>query len=83
MASNFKLGLIINPVAGMGGKIGLHGTDNELAQLAISQGAKKVSFDRTHRTISMLLPLQNSIDFYTPGGVMGGDLLESIGIKFT
>lgn len=83
MASNFKLGLIINPVAGMGGKVGLHGTDNELAQLAISQGAKKVSFDRTYRTISMLLAMQNSIDFYTPDGVMGGDLLKSLGIKFT
>ena len=57
MASNFKLGLIINPVAGMGGKVGLHGTDNDLAQIAISHGAEKISFDRAQRTISMLVTI--------------------------
>ena len=82
MASNFKLGLIINPVAGMGGKVGLHGTDNDLAQIAILHGAEKISFDRAQRTISMMVTEQDNIDFYSPGGVMGGELLEMLGINF-
>jgi predicted polyphosphate/ATP-dependent NAD kinase len=51
MKSVLKLGLIINPVAGMGGKIGLHGTDNELAKLAIAQGADNVSNARATRAL--------------------------------
>ena len=82
MASNFKLGLIINPVAGMGGKVGLHGTDNDLAQIAILHGAEKISFDRAQRTISMMVTEQDNIDFYSPGGVMGGELLQMLGINF-
>ena len=82
MNSVLKLGLIINPVAGMGGKIGLHGTDNELAKLAIAQGAENVSNARAKRALEILAKKKEIINFYSPSGIMGGDLLATLDLAY-
>lgn len=49
-----KIGLIVNPVAGMGGSVGLKGTDGEMYRRAIELGAKPVTPKRTRDVLSHL-----------------------------
>jgi predicted polyphosphate/ATP-dependent NAD kinase len=75
-----KIGLLVNPIAGMGGKVGLHGTDDLLLQRAKDLGAKGVSTQRTKRAIKSLLPQASKLSFYTPAGSMGADVLDSFNL---
>ena len=45
-----KIGFLINPIAGMGGSVGLKGTDN-LYEDALKLGAKPVSPSRAREFI--------------------------------
>lgn len=76
------VGVLINPIAGMGGKVGLHGTDQGLANEALARGATVSSIDRARRALALLSPRKNEIAFFTPMGKMGGELLDSLGISF-
>lgn len=75
-----KIGFLINPIAGMGGKVGLHGTDDSLAERAKELGAKSISTERAARAIKALLPQVEKISFYVPAKSMGADLLQSFNI---
>ncbi len=48
-----KIGFIINPVAGMGGKVGLKGTDN-MADLAVRLGGEPVSLRRAEQALQSI-----------------------------
>jgi len=78
-----KIGLIVNPIAGMGGRVGLKGTDGVLEK-AIKLGATPVSPIKIKEMLKKFTEIfsnDNTIKWYTTKGIMGSDYLDSIGIK--
>lgn len=76
----FRLGLIINPVAGIGGSVGLKGSDgDEVVALARSRGGVSRAVERAGRTLALLFPLRSRVRLYCFEGAMGGDLATQLG----
>ncbi len=74
-----QIGLIINPVAGMGGSVGLKGTDGNVEE-ARRRGAVPHAQDRARAALTPLIR-ENGIHFITCSGPMGADLLQELGIR--
>jgi len=70
-----KIGLVINPIAGMGGRVGLKGTDGMLEE-AIRRGAERQAL---RRTIETLKSMKERTLFLTAGGEMGEEAFEGTG----
>jgi predicted polyphosphate/ATP-dependent NAD kinase len=77
-----RIGFLINPIAGMGGRVGLHGTDGDLLLRAKERGAVGQSADRARLTLSSIATLLSDpkVELITAAGVMGGDLLTELDI---
>jgi len=54
MSSRIRIGLIVNPVAGMGGSVGLKGSDGQMWQRAVELGARPVTPERARRFLSRI-----------------------------
>ena len=69
-----KIGLIVNPVAGLGGKAGLKGSDGEEIQAeALKKGVRPEANMKAERALEQLLPLRDGLEIVTYEGVMGGN----------
>ncbi|WP_213608634.1 ATP-NAD kinase family protein [Pseudoalteromonas sp.] len=78
----FKLGLIVNPVAGLGGSVALKGSDGEdTAAKAIALGAKPKSNSRTKAALEVLVPHQSNITIYTVNDEMGEQTAKALGFN--
>lgn len=75
------IALLVNPVAGMGGSVGLKGTDGEMVQKAVEMGADPVTPDRTQTFLEHLENGQK-VHFLTAPGTMGADHLKDAAIPF-
>ena len=77
------IGLLINPIAGMGGRVGLKGTDgDEILQTALSRGAIPIANDRARDTLHALL--ENApprIQWYVGPGLMGEQLCKELNLS--
>ena len=73
-----KLGLIVNPVAGLGGSVGLKGSDG-MVQEALARGAVPQSERRARVALQELLSLKDSLTVYTGPGAMGEQLVRELG----
>jgi predicted polyphosphate/ATP-dependent NAD kinase len=73
-----RIGLIVNPVAGMGGSVGLKGTDGNVEE-ARRRGAVPHARDRA-RAALVSLAKNPDLAFITCSGAMGEDALRDAGI---
>ena len=76
-----KIGFLINPIAGMGGAVGLKGTDG-LAAAARARGAKPQAAVRA-RACLHLLSREAGLHFFAASGEMGEDVLMQCGLPYT
>jgi predicted polyphosphate/ATP-dependent NAD kinase len=76
------VGLVINPIAGMGGSVGLKGTDGkDVYQEALRRGATRVSEDRAVAALQSV-PSSLDIEFITTSGRMGETATTKAGVRF-
>jgi predicted polyphosphate/ATP-dependent NAD kinase len=72
------IGFVLNPVAGMGGRVGLKGTDGKVAE-ARARGADPRAPDRARRALSRLQERAPGTTLSTYGDPMGATLAREAG----
>ena len=79
-----KIGLIINPYAGIGGAVALKGSDGAaVVQEALARGAQRKAQERAHQCLALLTEVKDALHFYSVAGEMGGDVLAQLGFEHT
>jgi len=74
-----RIGLIVNPIAGMGGSVALKGTDGNGAKRAAARGAQPRAGGRARRALRVLVG-ENLVVVAAPGQ-MGADLATAEGLS--
>lgn len=78
--NEIKLGFIVNPIAGIGGRVGLKGSDGKhIQQKALNLGAEQTSPKRSIEALERIRPILSEIDIVTYPGSMGEDEVKSFG----
>ena len=75
-----KIGFLVNPIAGMGGAVGLKGTDGDAFEKAVGLGARPTSGERAKRAVQRLR--DNDLLMLTCSGEMGEDVLKETGLLY-
>src|SRR3954449_4201941 len=76
-----RLGLVVNPIAGMGGRFALKGSDDpELVAAARARGAKPVAPARAVEALRMLGALGDGLALLAYPGDMGEDEAREAGL---
>jgi predicted polyphosphate/ATP-dependent NAD kinase len=76
------LGLIINPIAGIGGRVGLKGSDEDnIQERAFELGAKPLSINRTIDALYPILNYKKLVKFITYPNKMGETALDVLGFE--
>jgi predicted polyphosphate/ATP-dependent NAD kinase len=76
-----SLGLIVNPVAGMGGSVGLKGTDGGMYQKALALGAEPVAPTRTQDLLAHI-QRKDDVSLLVAPGEMGEQIFEGLAVPF-
>jgi predicted polyphosphate/ATP-dependent NAD kinase len=80
--NKFKLGFLINPIAGIGGSVALKGSDGAgIAKKAQMLGAQAKANLRARIALEILSPYQGDIVIYTANALMGEDCAKQLGFN--
>ena len=76
------IGLVVNPIAGLGGRVGLKGSDGlDLQQKALNLGAQPLAGKRATQALEMLYSSMTDIKLFTFPSSMGEDSARKAGIS--
>lgn len=75
-----RVGFLINPIAGMGGRVGLKGTDGVVDE-ARRRGAEPRSSDRAADALEALFERESDIELVTCGDPMGESVSRQVGFE--
>ncbi len=76
------MGLIINPIAGIGGRVGLKGSDGQdVQERARMLGAVPLAGERAASALQLLLPLSENIELLVPPEDMGETIARRCGFS--
>ena len=77
-----RLGLIINPIAGIGGRVGLKGSDGiAIQKQAIALGALPQARERSIQSLELLAPIKAEFELITYPGEMGAEAARACGFE--
>jgi predicted polyphosphate/ATP-dependent NAD kinase len=80
----FKLGLLINPYAGIGGALALKGSDGvEIREKALAMGAEKKALDKTRLALEHIVSIKDQVQIYVASGEMGETLAKTMGFNYS
>lgn len=78
------LGLIVNPVAGIGGRYALKGSDDvDAIARAVERGAVLVAPPRARRALARVKALVPEVEVLAPAGAMGAEVAAEAGLRVT
>ncbi len=78
-----KIGLIVNPISGFGGPLGLKGSDSDDIWDHVTDVYNLPSLKRTYDTLNNIdSKIADKIYFYTGSELLGEYLLKQFGFKF-
>ncbi|MFJ4876851.1 ATP-NAD kinase family protein [Streptomyces sp. NPDC088745] len=76
-----RLGLVVNPVAGLGGRVGLGGSDGTRTQRrALERGAAPCAVDRSTAALAELARRTRDVELLTASGAMGEASARAAGL---
>jgi len=79
----FKIGLVINPFAGIGGRVGLKGSDGEkIRDRALASGGSKLAQSKTKICLQQFSANYAKVKIYTVSGEMGEQLCQELRLNF-
>ncbi|WP_116473360.1 ATP-NAD kinase family protein [Zobellella maritima] len=77
----FRIGLIVNPFAGLGGSVALKGSDGMAAE-ALARGAEPRALQRTQLALAELVALKDQFFIYTVAGEMGESVCQALDLPY-
>ncbi|WP_299075158.1 ATP-NAD kinase family protein [uncultured Paraglaciecola sp.] len=79
----FKLGLLINPFAGLGGALALKGSDgSDIREEALAMGAEKKALDKTRLALESIVSIKDQVQLYLAAGDMGENVARDMGFSY-
>lgn len=76
------IGLVVNPVAGVGGPAGLAGSDGaDVQRLAVERGARSHVQQRTDGALAVIAARHPGLPILTAEGAMGADAVRRAGLE--